>query len=518
VKAAASLKLIEGLNPTEPVDTKLEEVVKAAASLKLIESLNEPANVESNLEEVVKAAASLKLIEAVNEPANVESNTNVEDLLKLTASKKLIQALNEKKEAPVQATTRTSTKNGLVVMTTTSYVNGEEQNFKDADKTYNPLIEIIVPYPDANKTADAPKVADVVSSATIQTAASIDTDRSIISEKFPRKIFGIENLGVQCYSNAAFQMLYSIPEMRKIFTEIGEIGENDENATINLFINRFKEISQTEKERFTIGQDNENTCLTKFLENHRQQKDVQESFMWFLNIFEEESSISAIKNFSSIFRYNQYTDFLCTDKRHVTKNEVETNLMINLSINPNKPNITNIDGLLNNLSKYEEVDKDQHLRSDNCGEGRDNVSSIKYRIKIPDMNRYLIIQLKRFEYNKTKKMVEKIRKYIIPNETITVDEKKYTLTGIICHRGDNIGSGHYVYYECDDEGNDIRLYNDSVIEDKQKNNYIDQAYNNEINTDGYMFLYSRDLKSSPEQNTNLENVLKFTAAAKLLEP
>jgi uncharacterized UBP type Zn finger protein len=189
--------------------------------------------------------------------------------------------------------------------------------------------------------------------------------------------------------------------------------------------------------------------------------------------------------------------------------------MINLSINPNKPNITNIDGLLNNLSEYEEVDKDQHLRSDNCGEGRDNVSSIKYRIKIPDMNRYLIIQLKRFEYNENSS--KKIRQFITPDKTITVDEKKYTLTGIICHRGNDIGSGHYVYYECDDQGNDIRLYNDDVITDKDIDNYIDPAYNNEINKDGYMFLYSRDLKSSPEQNTNLENVLKFTAAAKLLE-
>jgi len=77
--------------------------------------------------------------------------------------------------------------------------------------------------------------------------------------KFPRKRFGIENPGTQCYSNAIFQMLYSMPTMRKIFTSI---NIDDENDTIGLFVNRFKNINTNPsiKQQYSP----QDTCLSRY--------------------------------------------------------------------------------------------------------------------------------------------------------------------------------------------------------------------------------------------------------------
>jgi len=102
-----------------------------------------------------------------------------------------------------------------------------------------------------------------------------------ICKNFPRKRFGIANPGAQCYSNALFQMLYSMPTMRKIFSTI---TIKDTNDSIGLLVNRFKEISnEPKKQIFTIGQNEEDTCLAKYFIpsehlNYTNQNDTAELF------------------------------------------------------------------------------------------------------------------------------------------------------------------------------------------------------------------------------------------------
>ena len=581
VKAAASLKMIEALNEPAEVDTNLENLIKFTAAAKLLETVNEP---DTNVDELVKAAASLKMIEALNEPAEVDTNlenllkltsaaklletikpemenaevTNLENLLKLTAAAKLLETIKPETEnaedtnlenvlkftaaAKLLKTIKPETENdlhtsdGLVVMTTTSYVNGIKKVFED--ETNNPLIEIIVPKDgeksssiprythteiivpkdgeksssiprythteiivpkDGEKSSSIPRYThteNIVTKNSEKSSRDTHTENGVSKdgEKFPRKIFGIQGGTNQCYSNALFQMLYSIPEMRKTFTET---KQNVNNMTTNLFINRFKQIHSNNTNINIIVQDDD-TCLAKEYGNHMLQHDVNEIFKWFIQQF-EYSNIDSIRNFSNIFKFNEYADFICKNGNKSLDEKPTKNEMIELPIKDNDNRVNNINDLLKFYSDYEVLDPSQNAHSDRCGDVNTNTANIKskkIRIELPDTNKYIVIGLGRFKseggivsYTQTK-----IRNKITPNKTITIDNNTYTLTGVICHRGNSMRPGHYVYYECDSNGNYIRLYNDSwIIEYNQiKNDNVEKSYNGETNTDGYMFLYSRN--------------------------
>ena len=491
IKFTAAAKLLETVN--EP-DTNVDEVIKAAASLKMIEALNEPAEVDTNLENLLKLTSAAKLLETIKPETENAEVTNLENLLKLTSAAKLLETI----------------KDILVVMTTTSYVNGEKKVFEDGTK--NPLIEIIVPkYGEKSSSIHSDKHTDTSDTST-KTSKNSDISREIIvpndANNFPRKIFGINGGANQCYSNALFQMLYSIPEMRKTFTKT---NENTNNVTTILFMNRFKKIYNTTINTIYQGDD---SCLAKEYNNHTLQHDVNEIFKWFIKQF-ESSNIHSIKRFLKIFKFIEHTDFLCDNNNESIGAKLETNETIELPINikDNKNVVNDINDLLQNYSKYEPLEQSNHMYSESCGhsaERKPNVTHKKIRIELPNTNKYIVICLRRFKSDgglkrsKSDEVVQpytqtKIRKKITPNSELTIDNKIYTLTGVICHRGHIEKQGHYVYYECDSQGKYIRLYNDSII--KEYNN-VESSYENEINTDGYMFLYSLNNYDAQNENTN----------------
>lgn len=110
-----------------------------------------------------------------------------------------------------------------------------------------------------------------------------------ICKLYRRKKFGIENTWNQCYSNAFFQMLYSMPAMRQIFTT-SEI--NDENDTIGLLVKRFTYIRDSISDtNYVIRQDidkphTESTCLVKYFPNYKNQQDPAEIFDFIVDAIE----------------------------------------------------------------------------------------------------------------------------------------------------------------------------------------------------------------------------------------
>ena len=313
-----------------------------------------------------------------------------------------------------------------------------------------------------------------------------------ICKKYPRKIFGIKNPVNQCYSNALFQMFYSMPMTRKIFTEGSSVDEN--NEFIKLFIERFENIHNNK-----IIRQNISTCLNKDYPEYKNQQDVTEVFRWFVDNF-ENSNIDAIKNFTQYIKITETTNYLCSDGKYVKTGIQTTNNTIDLPIGNG---LNDISSLLYHYLKYEELGKDEQIHSDKCTGAETTVKSKQIAIEIPDNNRYLIITLKRFktERNNDGAPTTKIEEAITPNEKITIDNTEYTLTGVICHIGKNVGSGHYVYYECNKDGKVIYLYNDWNI-DEVKNN---KGWGKEINEQGYMFLYSRyPVDQYNQENTEIE--------------
>jgi hypothetical protein len=119
------------------------------------------------------------------------------------------------------------------------------------------------------------------------------------------------------------------------------------------------------------------------------------------------------------------------------------------------------------------------------------------KFEIPPENRYIFIQLKRFEFNdgKTNKLTDEV----VPDKTLSIDGITYTLSGVIFHIGTDSNSGHYMYIQCDQYGKYHILYDDDIVynymENASKNEYHEYGgefiNENFINNNGYLFSYSR---------------------------
>jgi hypothetical protein len=100
---------------------------------------------------------------------------------------------------------------------------------------------------------------------------------------------------------------------------------------------------------------------------------------------------------------------------------------------------------------------------------------------IKSLPRYLIIQLKRFEYQ-----VATLRRYKITSpyhfaSEQTIQDQQYILSGVITHRG-NVDGGHYVSYVRD--GRKWFCFNDHVVQE-----VTDKVVVNESTHDGYILFY-----------------------------
>ena len=144
-----------------------------------------------------------------------------------------------------------------------------------------------------------------------------------ICKQIRRKKFGIQNPGNQCYSNAFFQMLYSMPAMRQIFTG-SEI--NDENDTIGLLVKRFKYIRDSISDtNYVISQDidkqrppTESTCLVKYFPDYKSQHDPAEIFNFIDDAIELRIYKYVLECYGkNIDRINSLTELRTTEFKEV---------------------------------------------------------------------------------------------------------------------------------------------------------------------------------------------------------
>ena len=93
-----------------------------------------------------------------------------------------------------------------------------------------------------------------------------------------------------------------------------------------------------------------------------------------------------------------------------------------------------------------------------------NIEIEREIIKSPD---YLIIQLKRFNYDLANRTSSKSKEYFNVNVDLSFDKKAYSLVGVCPHIGSSMENGHYIsyvkrgddWYECNDEN--VKIVNKS---------------------------------------------------------
>jgi len=155
-----------------------------------------------------------------------------------------------------------------------------------------------------------------------------------------------------------------------------------------------------------------------------------------------------------------------------------------------------LDDCLENYLKYEDMDSDNMVSSDMSY----GLSCVRKRESIWKLPKYMMIQLKRFEYNMYGEMTRKddrlvkygmnidMSKYIDERSIYSRLNNRYKLFGVVMHYG-RVGFGHYVCMLRNRTNGRWYLYNDESMPECIRESEIESKVLN--NENGYILMYSR---------------------------
>ena len=274
-----------------------------------------------------------------------------------------------------------------------------------------------------------------------------------------KKSKGIPNCGNSCFMNSVFQMLYSINNFRDKILDYNKKSKNiEEIKKIFTLLNKNNKIKQ---KNIIISYEKLYKLFTN--ENLYKQQDAAEFLMKILILFEKEENIKKIFTFNII--RNSFCLKIKTNKKIQEEEKTDKNF-----------NILLLDIKENSIQKnIEFFEKPEQVNLSRCS--KSETSYITNLIEIPENNNYLIINLKRYNNNRTFN-----NKFIEINHNIEINENKYFLIGTIFKSG-SANSGHYVY--CTYKNGKINFtYNDNKVYDHEHSSM-------ELNKNAYILLYKK---------------------------
>lgn len=341
------------------------------------------------------------------------------------------------------------------------------------------------------KTSSNKKPSLSVDELIAKALSLLNTNNSIITNPYAdntEKDIGLKNYGAMCYALSALQFLYHNESIREgvlnmnispINTTKTNVKNVDNNIEILKCIKYIFYLFQTSNEKSI------NLCTNGILallhsltikkssknRSYNQQEDSQEFLNKILDSF-KDLKLDIIVN---SFKIDTLSTLKSNGNPNRSKEETENFLQLEIIKHTNTSKDINIENLIN---KYFDV---EILKNAEIFTANNGTRYNKKQLSITNSSKYVFISLKRFSYKNGKQ--SKIGDAIEINYNITLKDKKYKLTGIICHLGDTPQSGHYIYYKFTDENNVI-LFNDSSVKNKKYNDV-----KNNIETQCYVLMY-----------------------------
>jgi ubiquitin C-terminal hydrolase len=262
----------------------------------------------------------------------------------------------------------------------------------------------------------------------------------------------LENMGQTCYVNVILQLFHFIPEL---VNKISSLSGSPLLKSLHLILTLLRSSIAPVNPRIFIaalGSHISKIINTTFKPN--QQHDVPEVLDYILN---ELSLFSATP--VDLFTSHLQVSLTCQNCFQGTNSEDVSNILklpVAFSI---------FDALRNHLA--EESLSNINLRF--CPVCNSNEES-KREVFFSRLPSVLILQLLRFDFDKTKKQILKDNSEIRCNDKITISEKvgttsvavRYKLMAIVEHLG-NYEGGHYVFQGRDDKSGSIFRCNDTSI-------------------------------------------------------
>ena len=297
---------------------------------------------------------------------------------------------------------------------------------------------------------------------------------------------GLENLTNTCYMNSAIQCLHACKRLREVTSKQRELSEGDtvSKAMTETYREQLIGISKPTKLFKAI-------CTIKECEHYanKEQQDVSALLGNLIGHWSDNN-----KDLSNLFTGGYVSTIKCMncmDESDSWENFTELSLPLNGS---------SIEEMIANLQNHEILDKDNLWKCDKCGTKTLAAKSLRISA-CPDI---LLVQIKRFLWLDYYNEPIKLNKHVQFAKNLIVQERKtmkntvqtedsaqrtiknvrYTLKGIVRHKGAAISSGHYYAVTLDTNGENWTLYDDESSEKK----YWSWLKNQQA----YMLFYEKD--------------------------
>ena len=386
---------------------------------------------------------------------------------------------------------------------------------------------------EAAARAKAKTNAEAQSNLQPNVATNLGTNKNIkITEEDLQKLSGrgIPNPGgFRCYANSTIQLLFSIPEIRISILNYNSTTVLNKTYINSLIINTYTENKQQEekkqilillslknifqelnKDTVTFNNLNlnnnpinvtnidyiiklyifylNNISKNRKKDNFNTWQSGTEFLNYILSIIEKNMDKNIIQN----LYYQTETIINCTDKKYSHYETIEAQKKYSVNFGTyDKKNGTDLQNYINIYQNSENVDNLKNCGNQKLSNNGDAVygpGTKQTLIKPIPQNKYLLFLIEKGSQERNnEKSYQPIS--IIPNETITVDNKNYSLYGITLY-GPYNSPNHYKYVRI--KGNEKVFYNDGRV-------LTNDSWN--INQTGLVYLYKLDEKKT-QDNAN----------------
>ena len=251
---------------------------------------------------------------------------------------------------------------------------------------------------------------------------------------------GLINKSNVCFFNSLIQVMHSLTDFREFVNNyVININDSEENTALVNMIALFNEIEKSMKtDRHCIGTHDCVLSLNLRAYTENLQYDAEECLTQIINLFYPQIDDHVPDN--CLFRLDGGESVLCFN---CNKSSSTTFRSAVCSVSIPAVNLqTSVSSLVENQTSdaYGQI-MDEKYKCDSCPT-RTQASQNR---TLWNVEKYLIIQVKIFNYDKKKKVSMKTTpNLIIEEEFQNILLGKFDLKGVVYHIGDSMARGHYV--------------------------------------------------------------------------
>jgi ubiquitin C-terminal hydrolase len=340
----------------------------------------------------------------------------------------------------------------------------------------------------------------------VSNVSMTDSDTSTLSKETQDDevdnniIPGLENVGNSCYLNASMQALFALKPFRdQILKEPNKDNLRGELSELFSKMSKHNGVRIEMKNHYgTIKQKLEINANPFAKQMDKTQQDAEEFLTAILDTITANDKTDTIaKETKNILQFSFKESRKCAKCAYTTNKEGTMNIL-QIPI-ANKPLVDCINDIKSEtMTGTEQPTCEQEVDSAQCGK-----NDARKEVRLITLPRVLIVQLKRFTWDKKNERAKKIFDNVTYEDTLKIPSeicanprivKTYKLKAVVDHNGSCMG-GHYTATVFDESNKKWYICSDSTTSLNNKNGSFSHSEN------AYILMYEEETEVQPTSET-----------------